>query len=77
MTCKLLFFQFNPIKDKFQLLYQIRTLFEQQIRNTICPNDFQAKCNLNLNSLHIYVIACHIIDAYWFIYRVQTPITLL
>ena len=41
---------FNPIEDKFQLLFQIMTLFWEQIRNTSCLNDFQMKSDLNLNN---------------------------
>ena len=35
------------------------------------------KSNLNLNNLHIYKHACHMPDASWLIYRMQTKITLL
>ena len=41
---------FIPIKDKFQLLFQIITLFWEQIRNTSSANDFQNKSDLNLNN---------------------------
>ena len=35
------------------------------------------KSYLNLNNLHVYILACHMFVAYWFIYRIQTTITLL
>ena len=41
---------FHPIKEKFQILFQIVTLFWEQIRNTSCLNDFWLKSDLNLNN---------------------------
>ena len=41
---------FNPIKDKFQLLFQIMILFWEPIKYTSCLNDFQMKSDLNLNN---------------------------
>ena len=61
------------MKDKFQVLFQIITLFEEQIRNTSCLTDFQMKSDLKLNN---FQLDCNLHDAYWFNYKMQTTITL-
>ena len=59
-------------------MFLIITLFEQQIRNPSCLSDFQLKSNFEFEQfVHIYILASHMLDAYWFNYEMQTTITLL